>query len=458
MSTIGILHYKVGGTDGVSLELDKWQRVLEEMGHTVHLCGGDLGTVQGTLIPEMYHHTPAAERLYRNTFIALTSDADEASGAESAYRTELYSLAAVVERKLRTFIKDKGIDFLIPQNVWSVAANPAVAIAVTRVMRDLHIPALAHNHDFYWERIEGVAITCRTALELAQTYIPPHDPLARHVVINSLGQRQMQARLGIEATVVPNIFDFDAPPWAEDDYNRDFRARIGLKPNDIVILQATRIVGRKGIEMAVDFVRALDTPARRAVLKQRGLYDGRPFNDGSRIVFVLAGYAQDDQAGYTPKLKQKIARAGIDALFIEDVVSSRREMRDGEKLYSLWDTYVFADFVTYPSLWEGWGNQLLEALRAQLPVLLFEYPVYLSDIKDKGLRAVSLGDKVAGYDDLGLAYVAPEVMAAAADQAIDLLTDAQLRADTMAHNFEIAKQHYSMDALRRYLAPLVARV
>jgi len=107
-------------------------------------------------------------------------------------------------------------------------------------------------------------------------------------------------------------------------------------------------------------------------------------------------------------------------------------------------------------LWEGWGNQLLEALRAQLPVLLFEYPVYLSDIKDKGLRAVSLGNKVAGYDELGLAYVAPKALAAAADQAVDLLTDAQLRAETMAHNFAIAKQHYSMAALRRYLAPLIA--
>lgn len=38
MRTIGILHYQVGGTDGVSLEIDKWKQVLEEMGHTVHLC------------------------------------------------------------------------------------------------------------------------------------------------------------------------------------------------------------------------------------------------------------------------------------------------------------------------------------------------------------------------------------------------------------------------------------
>jgi mannosylglucosylglycerate synthase len=447
---IAIFHFKVGSTDGVSLEIDKWKRVLEEMGHTVHLCAGDLGTVEGTCIPGMYHHTPEAERLYRNTFVALTDYADEA-----AYRSELYGLADEIEDKLRSFVVEKQIDFFIPQNVWSVAANPAVAVALTRLMRDLRIPALAHNHDFYWERVDGVALPTRTALELAQKYLPPHDPLARHVVINSLGQREMRERLGLEATVVPNIFDFDAPAWVEDDYNRDFRARIGLKPNDILLLQATRIVARKGIELAVDFTRALNTPARRAVLHERGLYDGRPFDDGSRIVLVLAGYAQDDQVGYTPRLKEKVARAGVDALFIEELVDARRFTRNGDKVYSLWDTYVFADFVTYPSLWEGWGNQLLEALRAEVPIMLFEYPVYRTDIKDRGLEVVSLGDTVVGYDDLGLAQVAPEAIEAAADRALALLTDAQLRAESLAHNTKVARRHYSMDALRGYLAPLI---
>jgi len=61
--SIGIFHYKVGGTDGVSLEIDKWRRVLEAMGHTVHLCAGDLGSAEGSLIREMYHHLPEIKRL-----------------------------------------------------------------------------------------------------------------------------------------------------------------------------------------------------------------------------------------------------------------------------------------------------------------------------------------------------------------------------------------------------------
>ena len=451
MSTIGIFHYKVGGTDGVSLEINKWKRVLEEMGHTVHLCAGDLGTVEGTLIEELYHHRPDVEQLNHNTFWQLSDFA-----GETEYRAEVERLTGIIERKVRDFVAEKGIDLLIPQNVWSVAISPPVAIALARVMRDLQLPALAHHHDFYWERTSGVALTCGTAIEIADKYLPPRDPLIRHVVINSLAQRELAQRKGIEASVVPNVFDFDGPGWQVDDYNRDFRARIGLGPNDVLILQATRIVQRKGIELAVDFVQALGSPERRARLRQRGLYDGRPFDDEGRIVLVLAGYAEDDVTRrYVNLLRQKVERAGIDALFIGDMVGGQRQMRGGEKIYSLWDTYVYADFVTYPSLWEGWGNQFLEALRGHLPLMLFEYPVYRADIGDQGFRVVSLGDEIQGRDDTGLVQVRPEVIEGAADQALELLTDARLRRETVEHNFQVARQHYSLGALRGYLARLM---
>ncbi|NOZ49032.1 MAG: glycosyltransferase family 4 protein [Chloroflexi bacterium] len=450
--TIGMFHYQVGRTDGVSLEMDKWRRVLEGMGHTVHYCAGDLGSAEGVLIPEMYHHTAAAERLYANTFVALRDDRSEAE-----YRQALYDLTDVIAEKFRRWVQEKDIDFLIPQNVWSVAVNPAVAIAVTRVMRDLKLPALAHNHDFYWERVGGIRLTCSTAVELADKYIPPHDESVRHVVINSLAQRELAERKGVHARVVPNVFDFAAPPWQPDAYNADFRQRIGLRHQDVMILQATRVVARKGIELAVDLVQALDSPHHRAQLRRAGLYDGRAFDEDSRIVLVLAGYVRDDVSGaYVQRLKQKIKQAGIDVLFIGDLIDHERRQVGDEKVYSLWDAYVYADFVTYPSWWEGWGNQLLEAVRAQLPIALFEYPVYVADIKDAGFRVVSFGDQIQGEDSQGLIQVSADIITAAAEQVVELLVDARLRQEIVEHNFRIADSYYSLPALREHLRALFA--
>lgn len=449
MYRIGIIHYQVGGTDGVSLEIMKWQQALEDLGHEVYLCAGDLGSVEGTLIEELYHHRPDAERLYRNTFIAL-SDYDE-----MVYEFELYHMANQIERKLQAFIAQHNINLLICQNVWSVAMNPSVAIALARLTKKLKIPAIAHNHDFYWDRVDGVSLTCSAAVELADKFLPPRDGI-RHAVINSLTQKEMLARKGIESTIIPNVFDFDSPRWLPDDYNQDFRKRIGLEDNDLMVLQATRIVPRKGIELAIDFVRALDSPERRAILKERGLYNGRPFTDDSRIVLVLAGYSIDDLTGlYLSQLKQKVIQLGVDAIFIGDQIDGQRHITKGKKYYSLWDTYVFADFVTYTSLWEGWGNQLLEAIHARLPFLIFEYPVYATDINNQGLKAVSLGSELFGQDPQGLAQIKPEIINRAADEAVVLLSDNARRQEVIEHNYKVGCEHYSLRVLEGYLSRLL---
>ncbi len=448
---IGIIHYQVRHTDGVSLEIEKWQRILEEMGHHVSLCAGDLGTAKGTLIPEIYHHRQDVAKLAYNTFKELR-DFDE-----SGYQAELKRQVAVLTEKLRQFVLERQIELLIVQNIWCVGASPSLAVALEKVRQEFDLPAIAHHHDFYWERGDDKTLTCAAAKDVAENYLPPINPNIRHVVINSLAQTELEKRTGARARVVPNIFDFDAPAWTQDDFNSDFRAAIGLDDKDLLILQATRIVARKGIELAIDLTAEIQK--RRGVLEEKGLFDGRSFSPESRIVLVSAGYSRDDtDGGYTDKLKEKAAAEGVDLLFIEEWVASNRGKANGHKVYSLWDTYVFADFVTYPSLWEGWGNQFLEAIRAELPVMLFEYPVYQADIGGSGFDVISLGSEISGYNAAGLAQVPEDTMSKAVEQALNLLTDAELRQTMVQKNLNLAKEHYSLKTLRKILNEEILKI
>jgi len=52
-------------------------------------------------------------------------------------------------------------------------------------------------------------------------------------------------------------------------------------------------------------------------------------------------------------------------------------------LYTLWDVYPHADFVTYPSLYEGFGNAFLEAVYFKKPLLINRYAIFLRDIEPK---------------------------------------------------------------------------
>ena len=447
---MAILHYQVGEMDGVSLEIEKWKLTFEGMGHQVTLVAGHLGTSEGVLIEELYHHTPVGERLRHNMLWGL----DDYENDE-AYRADLEAASAVIEEKFSKFIEENHIDFLVAENIWSVMANPAVALALGRIIERYELQCIAHSHDFFWEKIGDYSLTCPTAIELVQKYVPPRNPLVHHAVINQQSKKQLWERKGIDSVVVPNIFDFDEK-WVVDEYNGDFPETVGIRPGDIVFLQATRIVQRKAIELAVDFVKALNSPERRAQLMEKGLYDGRKFSADNRIVLVLAGYSRDgDTQEYIENLKRKIARENVEALFIEEWIGGDRDFKNGHKVYSLWDTYVYADFVTYPSIWEGWGNQLLEALKAKLPIMLFEYPVYEEDIKPNGFEVISLGNEISGFDDLGLVKVDPGIIDSAADEAIELLTDPTKRESVVEKNYAIAKKQYSMDALRRYLTALM---
>ena len=56
---------------------------------------------------------------------------------------------------------------------------------------------------------------------------------------------------------MPNVLDFETPPEEPDDYAKHFREDAGVKQGDILFLQPTRVVPRKGIEHAISLVAAL---------------------------------------------------------------------------------------------------------------------------------------------------------------------------------------------------------
>ncbi len=450
MLRIGICHYKIGGTDGVSLEIAKWKQVLEEMGHTVHLCGGALEAAEGDLVEELYHHCPEVERITENAFHELRG---YESGA--ALENEIIAFADRIEMGLRRFVHERAIELLIPNNIWSIGLNLPAAVAFTRVVRELRIPAIGHHHDFYWEEIRRMRPTCPEVERLVDKYLPPQAPFIRHVVINSLVQEELKQRSNASATVIPNVFDFSGPGWHIDSYNYDFKDAIGVRKTDVLVLQATRIVPRKGIELAIDLVAKLNRSHHRQRLEENDLYDGRKFDKHSRIVLVLAGYSEDPRAGYLRKLEAKAAKLGVELRVISDLIRARRRTENGRKLYSLWDCYVFADLVTYPSLYEGWGNQFLEAVRAKVPVVVFEYPVYRADIKGKGFAVISLGDRIEGHDELGLVRVRGEVIERAAREAVSVLTDWNSRQEMVERNFSLGKRFYSLTALQGYLSDII---
>ncbi len=408
---IGFVSTRFAGTDGVSFEAGKWARLFEADGARCFWFAGQLETPAAVshLAPEAFFNHPETLEIQAGLFGVTTRTARTASRAEA--------MTGRLAAELRAFIARFGLDLLVVENALAIPMNVPLGLAIAAVIEDTKIPTIAHHHDFSWER-------GRFALNAAADYLdrafPPRLPGIAHVVINSLQRAGLRARLGLDATVIPNVLDFDAPVPEPDEYARGFRRDIGVGDGETLVLQPTRIVARKGIEHSIELVRRLAD--RRAVL-------------------VLTHPAGDEGLDYLRAIESRIATAEIRAIFLSGRVAPARGFRSGRKVYTLADVYPHADLVTYPSSWEGFGNALIEAVYFGRPVLVNAYPVYRSDIRPRGLRVVEMNGSVTD-----------EVVAAV--RAV--LDDPARRRDWARENRAIGRSHFSIERARGPLRDILS--
>lgn len=401
---------RFAGTDGVSLETAKLATVLSGMGHTCFYCAGELDPhLPGAQIPEMHFQHPDAIALGRRAFGGDTPD----PGLEA----DLAAAAARLKPAIRQFLFDFRIEYVIVQNAFAIPMQLPLAPALSELIVDLSLPGLAHNHDFYWERERFRHNGIPAFLD---RNFPPDLPGLQHAVINSLAQKALWARRGMPSFLLPNVFDYATPPPGIDDYNADFRQVIGLQPGHRLILQPTRVVPRKGIELAIEMVAQLADP---------------------QAVLVIPHPAGDEGLDYLHRLQALASDKGVDLRYVAGRVSDKRgRTAAGQKIYSLWDVYPHADLVTYPSLVEGFGNALLEAIYFRRPVFINRYPVYAADIAPLGFR---------------FAEIDGEVTNEAVAQVRHWLDDPASWEPIVNHNYTLAQQHYSFQTLETILHQVI---
>jgi glycosyltransferase involved in cell wall biosynthesis len=407
---IGFISTRLSGTDGVSLETHKWAEVARRLGHEVYYCAGQLDddAPDPTLLPALHFRDPEAEAIGELVFGRL----DPPPGLERRVADQAGNLAG----QIRGWIDAAALDALVVENALAIPMHVPLGLALARVVEATGIPTIGHHHDFYWER-QRFRLNCLP--ELLRDTFPPDLPSMQHVVINSLARRDLAFFRGLDATVMPNVFDYATPAPGLDDYSGDFREAMGFSPYDWLFLQPTRVIPRKGIDMSFELLRRLREPRARLIISHQ---------------------AGDEGMAYYRQLLHRAQAMGVEVHYLAGFIEERRVMRRGRKSYTLWDVYPHADFVTYPTLYEGFGNALLEAIYFRKPVLVNRYSVYQADIAP-----------------LGFAFV--EVDGWISDEAVSevrrLLDDPERRQAIAERNYELARRHFSYDVLAAALERLL---
>ncbi len=441
-----IAHYRVGMTDGVSLEIAKRRHILEMDGFIVASIAGPGSSGADFVLPSLDFNSDLARKIADNAFGELKDYSDE-----SGLMTDIERLSKRIDIEIEQVINEFKPDFILLHNIFSHGRHIASASAFRAVLLRHSIPALATHHDFYWERNQYRYPSCPSIRAFLELNIPPVIPGLKHACINSLAASALKQRAGIEAMVFPDTLDFDAAEWSIDPWNARLPEDTGFSEKDIIVLQATRIVRRKGIELIIPVLKYLNTPENLKKLRGRKLYNGKIISEESRFFYLIAGYAEEDAEDYLESLEHLLADEKIPHRFIGNRIAAERSESEGKRTYSLFDVYPHADIISYPSTYEGWGNQFLEALFARKPVMLFEYPVFKSDIRDRGYSVISMGDRAEPNKENNLFKLPDEKIEDIAINVISTLLNIKTP-DILNHNFDIGKKHNSYEVLESLMA------
>ena len=336
---VAIVSFRLGGSDGVAVEARKWARGFETLGYAVRTVAGT-GTADH-VVPGLAIAAPCAPT-----------------------RAELDDALA-------------GADVVVVENVCSLPMNEAAAHTLARTLQGRR--AVLHHHDLPWQRPQ-----------FAHHPPPPDAPGWLHVTVNDVSRRQL-AEAGINASVIYNTFDVDAPPG-----NRHaVRAALGLDRSARLVLQPTRAIPRKNV------------PGALALAEDLG------------AIFWLLGPAED---GFGPELERLLARARCPVVRGPVPPDAPQDMADA---------YAACDLVALTSTWEGFGNPSVESAIHRRPLAVGPYPV-ADELRAFGFRWFTL-DRVAAMD----AFLSHP------DEGV------------LAHNQEVARRHFDGRDLPARLAALL---
>lgn len=198
---VAFCSFRLGGRDGVSIEVAKWQRAFEDLGWQVSDVAG----------------AGAADRILPG----LALDSNE--GPAAAELAEAFEPA----------------DLVVVDNLCSIPLNPPAAAAVGLALKDR--PAILRHHDLAWQHARWE----RSGWQV------PTDAEWQHVVINELSRKQLAER-GVKATTAYNTFPKVGPGRRDDT-----RSVLDVAADETLLLHPSRAIPRKNVPAALALATAV---------------------------------------------------------------------------------------------------------------------------------------------------------------------------------------------------------
>jgi glycosyltransferase involved in cell wall biosynthesis len=230
------------------------------------------------------------------------------------------------------------------------------------------------------------------------------------LAVTEVWREILAADYAVDASVVPNGVDVDRYASGSPSRAADLRASVGARHRPL-LLAVGGLEPRKGSD---NLVRALAAVRRRSGLDP--------------VLAVVGGHSFQDYRAYSDAVRAELPRLGLQPG--RDVVEVGTVPDDDMPAW-----YRAADALAFPSVKEGFGLAVLEAMSAGVPVVTSDLPVFREYlVPGRDALLVSVGD-----------------VDALADALLAVLTDEPLRAALVAAGSDVVGRFTWAASARRHL-------
>ncbi len=415
---LAVIASRLKCVDAVSVEAERWIDKYAKLNYNVHLLAGKFGepvSMPHFELPEMNYENPEVRGIKRIIFGAKL----DKEGRKAAIIL-LNNLINRIKGPLKNYLVKNHISVLSIEDALLSQKNLPLALAVSQIVNELRLPTISRYHYLPWDT---TYFTKFDNLPKVLSVIPPVGKNIVHVTNNSASKAMLSEKKNIISRVIPNTVDLDKVRKF-DDYNSDFRKELGIKDDQLIFLQPTRVKRNKSVERSIKLVAEIND-----IMKKDN-------------VLILTGSPVYSRGNYFEEIVRRINKQNVKVIFANDRIFLDRHQNPNKKFYSIHDAYVHADIVLYPNTSNAFGNPIIEAAAYKKPVIVNNFP-NLKDFMDKGFKFVVMDQKV----DAGLV-----------SDTYELLVNKQKMDDMVNNNFELVKKHYSSEVLDDALMPILNEI
>ncbi|MEK9727915.1 MAG: hypothetical protein VW397_07420 [Candidatus Margulisiibacteriota bacterium] len=407
---IGIILPEIGGFSSLSIEFQKWYRIIESLGHEIFIITGKSRAVLKnlTVMNELYH-----ENNYNLLFSSKLFDiTDEDRDVISSFENISNRIQTIIE----TWASSNSLDLLIVENFFSVPSNLPVTYALYNFLQSFPCKKIVKHHDAFYRNNVKKLTNSSFIQKIFVSCFPLDMENTVHISSNRIIKSYLKEKCHVDSIIIPYVMSANQVNYWKNPERLELSDEFVCLSSDKVLIHFSDLLPSSKLENVFELLLKIN-------------------DDDFKVVSIVRKHKE--YSDYYDYLVKKINDSGLNKRFIlipEDEIALARR-------FSIDDLFSFSRGSLCLEAGVGFGQPIHMGIQNKCSLL------FCTESQIDWLELSDLGCKVI--------YISQDLN----DQDITQINHFLNQENNWGEeNFKLMRQYYSVSFLKYLINNLFMRI